>query len=109
MVALDNNVEFEGEKRRIKLIIISFVVSCVLWSIWKICALQLRNIDQYLDILIGDLIMTSLCTFVPIFLVLYIHLSNVISLGKIVGLTWIRRNVHLESVGTGGHSPTSIN
>ena len=109
MVALDSNVEFRGEKRRIKLIIISFVVSCVLWSIYRVCVLQLRNLDPYFDILFGDLIMTSLCTLVPIFLVLYIHLSNVISLGKIVGLSWIRRNIHHESLGTGDHSPTSVN
>ena len=92
VVVLDKNIEFKEEKRKINIIIWSFLVSYILWSIWTLVDISLKNEAVFVDIIIGDLIMPSLCTIVPIFLVMYVHFNNVFSLKKIVDIAWIRES-----------------
>ena len=93
VVVLDKNIEFKKEKRKINIIIWSFLVSYILWSIWTLVDISLKNEAVFIDIIMGDLIMPSLCTLVPIFLVMYVHFNNVFSLKKIVDIGWIRESL----------------
>ena len=93
VVVLDKNIEFKEEKRKINIIIWSFLVSYILWSIWTLVDISLKNEAVFVDIIIGDLIMPSLCTIVPIFLVMYVHFNNVFSPKKIVDIAWIRESL----------------
>ena len=90
VVVLDKNIEFKEEKRKINIIIWSFLVSYILWSIWTLVDILLKIDAVFVDIIMGDLIMPSLCTLVPVFLVMYVHFNNVFSLKKIVDIAWIR-------------------
>ena len=90
MVVLDKNINFEGEKCKIKTIIWSFLTSYISWTIWNLIDVSLKNEAVFVDIVMGDLIVPSLCSFVPIFLVMYVHFRNVFSLRKLLTLDGIR-------------------
>ena len=90
VVVLDKNINFREEKCKIKTIIWSFLVSYIMWTIWNLIDVSLKNEAVFVDILMGDLIVPSLCSFVPIFLVMYVHFSNVFSLRKLVTLEGIK-------------------
>ena len=77
VVVLDKNINFEGEKCKIKTIIWSFLTSYISWTIWNLIDVSLKNEAVFVDIVMGDLIVPSLCSFVPIFLVMYVHFRNV--------------------------------
>ena len=51
---------------------------------------ELKIEAVFVDIVMGDLIIPSLCILVPIFLVMYVHFNNVFSLKKMVDIAWIR-------------------
>ena len=87
IVVLDKNISFRQEKRKINIIVCCFLVSYILWSIWTLVDISLKNDAVFVDIVVGDLIAPSICNFVPIFMVMYVHFNNVFGLRKIVELS----------------------
>ena len=66
----------------------SFLATYAFYNVWHIVDVRLGDDYAFWDILLGDLLFPALCCYVPIMLVLYTHFRNIVSLQKLLKITW---------------------